>query len=574
MTSPRNLLLIALLFIGYLLWSEWEQDYSRGPASTSSQASAPAPADANSAPPPAAAPPAASGEIPSASTSPSTSPATAAAAPKPEAPPSPRVTVTTDVLRVEIDTRGGTIATADLLAYPQQPKDFAHPVRLLDSEASRYFVAQSGLVSSGGSAPDHTAAFTAAKNDYALADGADSIEVPLTWTDASGLAVRKVFVFQRGSYAIQQRQEITNNGTAAWSGNAYRQLQRVPPIIDTSGIKGYSNTERYSFVGAAWYNATDKFQKLKFDHFAKEPLDKSFAGGWAAMLQHYFFAAWIPDAAETDRYSTAVVQGADAPRYLVRTLSPTITVAPGETKSETARLYVGPKLQSTLDEVAPGLSLTVDYGIFTIIAKPLHLILAFFHQITGNWGFAIILLVLSIKLVFFKLSETQYRSMARMRKMQPRIEALKERHGGDRQKMNQAMLELYQKEKINPLGGCLPMLVQIPVFFALYWVLLESVELRQAPFVGWIQNLSAPDPYFVLPILNGLAMIATQLLTPSAGMDPMQAKMMKIMPVAFSVLFAFFPAGLVLYWTVNGTLSLLQQWIITRRIENADKPKA
>jgi YidC/Oxa1 family membrane protein insertase len=517
----------------------------------------------------------AAGEVPSASTPPANAPTTTPATPAAPPPSSaaPRVVVTTDVLRVEIDTRGGNIVAADLLAYPQQPKDFAHPVRILDDSAAHFFEAQSGLVSAQA-APDHTATFAAEKNEYALADGTDSVEVPLTWTDPSGVSVRKTFVFKRASYAIEQRQEIANKGSASWSGNAYRQLQRVPPVIDTSGIKGYSNTERYSFVGAAWYNASDKFQKLKFDNFAKEPLNKSFAGGWAAMLQHYFFAAWIPDAAETDQYTTAVVHNADAPRYLIRTLSPAITVAPGETKTETARLYVGPKLQSTLDDVAPGLSLTVDYGVFTIIAKPLHWILAQLHKLTGNWGFAIILLVVLIKAAFFKLSETQYRSMARMRKMQPRIEALKERYGDDRQKMNQAMLELYQKEKINPLGGCLPMLVQIPVFFALYWVLLESVELRQAPFILWIQNLSAPDPWFVLPILNGLAMIATQLLTPSAGMDPMQAKMMKIMPVAFSVLFAFFPAGLVLYWTVNGTLSLLQQWIITRRIDAGEKAKA
>ena len=574
MTSPRNLLLIALLFLGYLLWNAWQEDYSRGTPAPGTPASA---SNAPTTPPPTVPPGATPAEIPTASNAApaaSTTPGAPAAPTTATTNATPRIVVTTDVLRVEIDTHGGSVVVADLLAYPQQPKDFAHPVRLLDDSASRFFEAQSGLVSSQGTAPDHTATFTAEKNEYTLADGADSIEVPLSWTDASGLQVRKVFVLKRGSYAIEQRQEITNKGSANWSGNAYRQLQRVPPIIDTSGIKGYSNTERYSFVGAAWYNASDKFQKLKFDNFAKEPLNKSFAGGWAAMLQHYFFAAWIPDAAETDQYSTAVVQNADAPRYLIRTLSPAITVAPGETKTETARLYVGPKLQSTLDEVAPGLSLTVDYGIFTIIAKPLHWILAQLHKLTGNWGFAIILLVVLIKAAFFKLSEAQYRSMARMRKMQPRIEALKERYGDDRQKMNQAMLELYQKEKINPLGGCLPMLVQIPVFFALYWVLLESVELRQAPFILWIQNLSAPDPWFVLPVLNGLAMIATQLLTPSAGMDPMQAKMMKIMPVAFSVLFAFFPAGLVLYWTVNGTLSLLQQWIITKRIENADKAKA
>lgn len=571
MTSPRNLLLIALLFLGYLLYTAWQEDYNGATPATGTATTTPA----SDTPSTTAAP--AAGEKPTVSTTPAPA-AEPGATPQPPTATStgasPHVVVTTDLLRVEIDTHGGTVVAADLLAYPQEPKDYAHPVRLLDSNASRFFEAQSGLVSAQP-APDHTAAFTAEKNEYALAEGSDTVEVPLAWTDASGVSVKKIFVFKRGSYAIEQRQEITNRSAAPWTGNAYRQLQRVPPVVDTKGIKAYSNTERYSFIGAAWYNASDKFQKLKFDNFAKEPLDKTFAGGWAAMLQHYFFAAWIPDASEQDRYTTAIVQNADAPRYLIRTLSPSISVAPGETKTDTARLYVGPKLQSTLDEVAPGLSLTVDYGIFTIIAKPLHFILAQFHKLTGNWGFAIILLVLSIKLVFFKLSEAQYRSMARMRKMQPRLESLKERYGDDRQKLNQAMLELYQKEKINPLGGCLPMLVQIPVFFALYWVLLESVELRQAPFILWIQNLSAPDPFYVLPFLNGLAMIATQWLTPSAGMDPMQAKMMKIMPVAFSVLFAFFPAGLVLYWTVNGTLSLLQQWIITKRIENADvKAKA
>ena len=400
--------------------------------------------------------------------------------------------------------------------------------------------------------------------------------MPLTWTDASGLTVRKVFVVQArqlrdraapGNHQQEQRDRGAATRTASCSA-CRRSSTR-------SGIKAYSNTERYSFIGAAWYNASDKFQKLKFDNFAKEPLNKSFAGGWAAMLQHYFFAAWIPDAAETDQYTTAVVQNADAPRYLIRTLSPAITRRARRNEDRHRAPLCRPEAaERRSTRSRPGLSLTVDYGIFTVISEPLHWILAQFHKLTGNWGFAIILLVVLIKAAFFKLSEAQYRSMARMRKMQPRIEALKERYGDDRQKMNQAMLELYQKEKINPLGGCLPMLVQIPVFFALYWVLLESVELRQAPFILWIQNLSAPDPYFVLPVLNGLAMIATQWLTPSAGMDPMQAKMMKIMPVAFSVLFAFFPAGLVLYWTVNGTLSLLQQWIITKRIESAaTRPK-
>jgi YidC/Oxa1 family membrane protein insertase len=573
MTTPRNLLLIALLFIGYLLWSQWQQDYGAGQAMApaASGAAAPQSAAPDAALPPAAAPPA-DGVPPAPGASPAASPASAG----------PPVVVTTDLLRVEIDPRGGTVRRADLLAYPQSPGDSAHPVRLLDADDATYFVAQSGLVGAQGStlrAPDHDAPFTAERQAYALAPGSDTLEVPLAWTDPSGLAVTRTFVFHRGSYVIDQREQIANHGPVAWTGNAYRQLVRVPPIVDTHGLKGYSNTERYSFAGAAWYSAADKFQKLKFDAFAKSPLDQAFAGGWAAMLQHYFFAAWIPPAEETDRYTTATFAAAAAgggttQRYLIRALSPTLTVAPGETRSESARLYVGPKLQGTLDQVAPGLSLTVDYGIFTVIAEPLHWLLTQLHALTGNWGFAIILLVLIIKAVFFKLSETQFRSGAKMRKLQPRLAALKERYGDDRQKMNQAMMELYQKEKINPLAGCLPMLVQIPVFFALYWVLLESVELRQAPFIGWIHNLTAPDPYYVLPVLNGLVMVATQFLTPTAGMDPTQAKMMKVMPVVFSVLFMFFPAGLVLYYVVNGGLGLLQQWIITRRIEAGGKAAA
>jgi YidC/Oxa1 family membrane protein insertase len=566
MTTPRNLLLIALLFIGYLLWMQWQEDYNKPggeilastPAATTGTADVPLPADVPSASTPSTTPAAAVLENPAAA-----SPSTAT-----------HVVVNTDLLRIEIDPHGGNVVVADLLAYPQQPKDFAHPVRLLDDRSGTFFVAQSGLVSGSGVAPDHQASFVAEQNEYRLADGVDTLEVPLTWTNPSGLSVRKVFVFKRASYVIEQRQEISNKGTASWSGNAYHQLQRVPPVIDSSGLKGYSNTERYSFVGAAWYSAVDKFQKLKFDNFEKQPLDKSVSGGWAALLQHYFFAAWISPNGQTDQFMTAITPGSDPKRYRISTRSPPITVAAGETKTDSARLYIGPKLQSTLNEVAPGLSLTVDYGVFTVIAEPLHWILAQLHKLTGNWGFAIILLVLLIKAAFFKLSETQFRSMAKMRKLQPRIEALKERYGDDRQKMNQAMLELYQKEKANPLAGCLPMVIQIPVFFALYWVLLESVELRQAPFIGWIQNLTAPDPYYVLPVLNAVVMIATQYLSPTTGMDPTQAKMMKVMPVIFSVLFAFFPAGLVLYYVVNGGLSLLQQWIITKRVEAGETKPA
>lgn len=573
MNNPRSILLIALLLVSYLIWNQWEQDYARPVVTAATPAETTTPGAIAGAAPPATV----ANEVPSANVAPSAGGETPAAT-VPGATADAKgdlVEVTTDVLRLWIDSRGATVVRAELLAYPQQPKDYAHPVRLLDDSAEHYFVAQSGLASAANSpkAASHQDIFVAEQESYTLAPEQKSIEVPLTWTDAaSGLVVRKVFVLDRGSYVLKTRQEIKNDGSAAWQGNPYRQLQRVIPPSANHGFFGsITNPQSYSFTGAAWYSPEDKFQKLAFDKFLKEPLqNRPVTGGWVAMLQHYFFAAWLPPATSGETYTTEV-RGDTQPRFTIRAMGPSISVPPGGTATSEARLYVGPKLQSSLDEVAPGLAKAIDYGILTVLSEPLHWVLAKFYALTGNWGFAIILLVLLIKAVFFKLSEAQYRSMAKMRKLQPRIQALKDRYGDDRQKMAQAQMELFQKEKINPLGSCLPMLVQIPVFFALYWVLVESVELRQAPFFLWIQNLTAPDPYFVLPILNAATMIATQYLTPTTGMDPVQARMMKAMPVVFSVLFAFFPAGLVLYWTVNGMTSLLQQWIITRRIEASDK---
>ncbi len=571
MNNPRSILLIALLLVSYLIWNQWQQDYAQPAALGAPETSVPA--VPGTTPPPAVA----GDEVPSANATTQSTSGDAPAAAVPAAAGEGKgdlVEVSNDVLKLWIDTRGATIVRADLLAYPQQPKDYAHPVRLLDDSADHYFVAQSGLASAADStkAASHQDTFAAEQKSYTLAPEQKTLEVPLTWTDAAGLTVRKVFVLKRGSYVIGTRQEIKNEGTAPWRGNAYRQLQRVIPPSANHGFFGsITSPQSYSFTGAAWYSLDEKFQKLGFDKFLKTPLQgRAVTGGWIAMLQHYFFAAWLPQATSAETYTTEVRDGAH-PRFTIRTMGPALTVPPGGSETSEARLYVGPKLQSSLNDVAPGLALTIDYGILTIISEPLHWVLAKFYALTGNWGFAIILLVLLIKAVFFKLSEAQYRSMAKMRKLQPRIQALKDRYGDDRQKLGQAQMELFQKEKINPLGSCLPMLVQIPVFFALYWVLVESVELRQAPFFLWIQNLTAPDPYFVLPILNAATMIATQYLTPTTGMDPVQAKMMKAMPVVFSVLFAFFPAGLVLYWTVNGMTSLLQQWIITRRIEASDK---
>jgi len=560
MPNTRPFLLLAVLFVGYLLWQQWQTDYAAPPAviSPATIANAAGGDTAKAVPNDV---PAAPGEIPRPPVDAVTTTSAATTA------PAQLINISTDVFNISIDTRGGAIVRADLRAYPIAPKETDHPVRLLSDDATNFFIAQSGLVSAASPAPDHQAQFSAEKTEYTLADGSDTLEVPLTWTDASGIKVRKVYKFSRGSYAIEQREEINNASATPWSGSEYRQLQRLPVVIVSSGFS-FSNPEKFAFAGAAWYSPQDKFQKLGFDKYAATPLNKNITGGWVGMLQHYFFAAWVPKADEADQYSTAVVTNAGAPRYLIRSMSPAITVAPGETKSFDARLYIGPKLQSTLATVAPGLELTVDYGMFTVISQPLHWILSEIHRFVGNWGFAIILLVVLIKLAFFKLSEAQFKSSAKMKKVQPRLAALKERYGDDKQKLNAAMLELYQKEKINPVSGCLPMLVQFPVFLALYWVLLESVELRQAPFMLWIQNLSAPDPYFVLPILNAGVMLATQFLTPTVGMDPTQAKMMKAMPVMMAVMFAFFPAGLVLYWTVNGGLSLLQQYVITKRIES------
>ncbi len=565
MNNPRTFLLVALFALVYLIYSQWQIDYNP-------QLATPVTTTANvpDTPVPNTPVPPNSAEIPQAATNTSTPAPIAAPTSELIEQPNNPIVVTTDLLRVEIDPRGGSVTSTELLAYPQQPKEPAR-VRLLDSDPARYFVAQSGLVSNNSPAPNHEALFESSARSYALADGQDKLEVPLTWKDASGISVTKTFVFERGSYVIEQQQQVNNQSATTWTGNAYRQLQRVPLVVDSSGIKSFTNTERYSFIGAAWYSPEEKFQKLAFDKFAKDPIDRSVTGGWIALLQHYFFAAWIPPAGEVDKFSSIEIKGSAATRYLLRSMSPALSIEPGQTQAFSARLYVGPKLQSTLDDVAPGLTKTADYGMFTIISEPLHWLLSMFHKLTGNWGFAIILLVVLIKAVFFKLSEAQYRSMAKMRKMQPRVAALKDRYGDDKAKLNQAMMEMYKKEKINPLGGCLPMVVQIPVFLGLYWVLLESVELRQAPFIFWIQNLTAPDPYYVLPILNAATMLATQLLMPMTGMDPLQAKMMKFMPLIFSVMFAFFPAGLVLYWTVNGALGLLQQWIITRRIEAGDK---
>ncbi|AVP99025.1 membrane protein insertase YidC [Ahniella affigens] len=566
MNSLRGILWMVLLGVSFLLWQAWMTDYVYPKPTTQ----APAPAAQSDLPSTTAGQAA---DVPSASqsTEPGAAPSSVADAATASTDKHPPIRVRTDLLDLQIEPVGGSVSVVDLLAYRVDAKKPEPKVRLFDNQAATWFVAQSGLVSTDGTAPNHQALFQSASQDYQLAEGQNQIEVPLTWQNDQGLKVTKTLVFTRGSYLITERWTIDNQTGQPFKGNAYEQLQRAaPPHVSWS----LTNPQSYSFVGAAWYSEEEKFEKLAFDKFEKDPLARDITGGWAAMLQHYFFAAWIPPANEAVRYESRMVPDPAGPRYLVRALSPVLSVPAGDTLNRESRLYVGPKLQNDLAAIAPGLPYVIDYGKITFISEPLFWLLNQLHKLVNNWGLAIVLVVVFLKLALYPLSEMQYRSMAKMRKLQPRIQELQQRYGEDRQKLNQAMLELYQKEKANPASGCLPLLLTIPVFIALYWVLLESVELRHAPFYGWIQNLSERDPYFILPALNALTMWLTQKLSPApAGMDPLQQKVLMYMPLILSLTFAFFPSGLVLYWTVNGTLGLLQQWIIIRRYE-AKEPKA
>lgn len=562
MNQTRTFLLFALLAVAYFLWMDWQQDYSPHP-----------PAQAASA--------AAHGDTGTPSINNGTVPTVDGGQPADNTIATHEgslVTIRTDLLQLVLDTHGGNIVRSSLLNFPAAAPTRQHPdpgpTPLLSDTPSDLYLAQSGLVSQSGAgaAPDHHAQFQAGQTSYQLAPGQDSLTVELNWQDpASGLKVMKSYTLHRGSYVVDYRQSIHNDGTKPWQGNAYEQLQRVAPLSSPNWWQSITDPSSRSFFGAAWYSPDEKFETLDFKDFAKHPLNRVIGGGWISMQQHYFFAAWIPPARESDSYATAEVDvGGGRPSYIIRTISPVIRVAPGQSGERDARIYIGPKLLGSLDSIAPGLDLTTNYGWFTLVAEPLHWLLSHIHHLCGNWGVAIILLVLLIKLVIWKLTAMQFRSGAMMRKLQPRIEALKERYGDDKMKLQQAMMELYKKEKINPMAGCLPLLVTFPVFIGLYRVLSESVELRQAPFFGWIHDLSAPDPYFILPVIYVLILLATQWLTPPpAGMDPTQAKMMKFMPIMFAVIMAFFPSGLVLYWIINSGTGLIQQWLITREVDRA-----
>jgi YidC/Oxa1 family membrane protein insertase len=441
-------------------------------------------------------------------------------------------------------------------------------VKLFNQDPAHYYVAESGWVPAGGTraAPNHEKGFVPeAGTAFALAVGGNEISAPFIWRGPDGVTIRRVYTLKRGEYALTVRDEVVNGGSTPWQGAIYRQLTRNPPLVK----RGMTNPESFSFSGATWYDGSYQRRKFDEDYVADGRVDWRGTGGWIAMLQHHFFTAWIPQAADHTTISLDEPKYATGPRPLIRDMADPLNVAPGQTVATSARLWVGPKLVNKIKaENVPGLHRAVDYSqfqIFDLIGQGLFWILAHLHALLGNWGWSIIGLVVLVKLALYPLSAAQYKSFAKMRKFQPRIQQLKERYGDDKQKFQVAMMELYKKEKINPMGGCLPILVQMPIFLSLYWVLVESVELRQAPWFAWIQDLTAQDPYFILPILNMLVMWLTQKLTPAPGMDPMQQKMMQFMPLVFGVMMAFFPSGLVLYWVTNGALGLLQQWWMTKR---------
>ncbi|WP_313495435.1 membrane protein insertase YidC [Stenotrophomonas sp.] len=556
MNQTRVFLIFAWLMVAVLLWMEWGREKAAPDPATvaTAQAAVPGANDVDLHAPVA-------GDVPQASV-PGQPPAAAAPAGMEAAASAQRVTVTTDVLKLVLD--GRSVLDADLLQFPQTKAAGSPPVQLLTEDKAHPYSATAGWASQNNSPVPGANGFQPAQGvtAVALADGQNEVQVPFVWNGPNGVSIHRTYTFKRGDYAISVKDEVVNTGTAPWQGYVFRKLDRVPPVIS----KGMTNPDSFSFNGATWFSPADGYQRRAFkDYMEDGPINQTISGGWVAMLQHHFFTAWIPQADQSALY----LLSQNGPRNVIETRGPGFTVAPGQKVSTEARLWVGPKLVNQIaKEDVKGLDRVVDYSRFSIMAiigQGLFWVMNQVHKLVGNWGWAIIGLVILLKMALFPLANAQFKSQAKMRKFQPRIAQLKERYGDDKQKFQTAMMELYKKEKINPLGGCLPLLIQMPIFFALYWVLVESVELRQAPWLGWIQDLTARDPYFILPIINIAVMWFTQKLTPAVGMDPMQQKMMQFMPLVFGVMMAFMPSGLVLYWVVNGGLSLLQQWWMIKK---------
>jgi YidC/Oxa1 family membrane protein insertase len=549
--------LAMLLFYDYQMWM---RDYAPPPAATPAPNAA-APSQAPGARElgnrvPEVPAPSTPGAVPG-STGATAVPETAAvAAAAPALTPGASVVhVRTDVLDIDISTRGGTLQRVDLLAYPRV-KGEATPVRLESrDDAQSLYELQSGLTDSEGAEyPTHLAIYASAKTDYTL-DGANELTVPLTWS-AGGVSVTKTFVFRRGEYHIGLDYSVHNGGAAAWPARQYAQILRNDPPTKRS----YFDVSSYAFHGPALWDGS-KFRRLDITDAQDSRLSLEVPDGWVAALQHHFVTAIVPPRGAPWHFALAV-QGA---QYLLTATGPEQTIAPGATGQFDVTLFAGPKLQRQLEATSPELGRVADYGRLWFLAQPLFVALSWVHRLTGNWGVAIIVVTFLLKLLFYPLSEASGRSMAKMKTLQPRIKNLQDTYKDDREKLGRAMMELYKREKINPVAGCLPIIIQIPVFLAFYWVLLESVEMRQAPFAFWIHDLSSRDPFFILPAIMAGAMFVQYKLNP-APPDPVQARVFMIMPLVMSVTFAFFPAGLVLYWVTNTILSIAQQWNINRRI--------
>ncbi len=559
MDNIRFVLVMAMLMISYMLWESWQIDYGPKPQAIISDKPSVNGGDIVAAP--AGVSSAQSGQVQA------TVASVAQAAAK-------VISVKTDVFALEIDTQGGSLRNLDLTQYPhekensvvskayeliglQQPAKDLSPIRLFDSSSENLFLAQTGLLASGGSAqaPDHHANFVAEQLSYSLLEGQDALVVPLVWDNGQGLKVVKTYTFKRNSYVVEVNQKVINNSANVWSGKQYDQLVRVQ---HSDSNKGFIRT----YSGGVVYTEKDKYKKIKFEDIAEDNLNVVSPGGWSGFIQHYFAAAWIPPADQENHFYTKALNDS---RYVVGSYSPDVAVQPNTDAVLSSQLYVGPKIQPVMEALSPGLELTVDYSWLTPIAKGIYWLLNKIYGFVGNWGLAILGVTFTIKLLFFKLSKASFQSMAKMRKIQPRLKELQERYADDRQKFNVEMMAMYKREKVNPLGGCLPIMVQIPVFISLYWVLIETVELRQADFALWIQDLSAQDPFYILPILYGITMKIQQGLNP-APVDPLQAQVMKMFPIVFTVFFLFFPSGLVLYWICNNSLSIIQQWYITKHV--------
>jgi YidC/Oxa1 family membrane protein insertase len=562
MDNQRVFVWAALALVLWLNYLAWERDYAPAPvaaAPTQAEATSATPAPKNDNLPELPAEP----QAPSASAPPSATPA----APAQETAQAQTIRVKTDVLDIDISTRGGDLIRADVLQYPKEKNKPNEPVRLFSPTAPGYFVARSGLRAAGErQAPTHLANFTSAAQEYTLKPGDQKLVVPLTWTDAAGVTVTKRYTFYPGSYRVDLEYDVANQSSEDWKAASYVQLVRHYEPIERS----YFDVQTYAYRGPAVYDGKGS-RKLDVEDEEDRAYKNTITGGWIAALQHHFVAAAVPPTDATYDYQLGVDADQD---YTLSYRGPLVTVPASASSKFKETLFVGPKLQEQLEATGPRLELVADYGKLTIIAQPLFWLLEKVYSFVGNWGWAIIIVTFLIKLAFYKLTAASGRSMAKMRNVAPRIKAIQERYKDDREQLGRQMMEIYKREKINPFAGCLPILIQIPFFLAFYWVLLESVEMRQAPFLGWITDLSSRDPFFILPVLMGAAMFAQFKLQPMPTADPIQAKIFMFMPIVMAVTMAWFPAGLVLYWLTNTLLSIAQQWRINKLVAAETKKNA